>query len=170
MKLMIVPDCSKAIATEVAPLQDVYAPPKESGFTLLEVLVALVVLSLGLLGVYGLQLTSLKNNDSAYLRSQATLYAYEIIDRLRANREAALAGAYNKTLSAFSSLTVPGSGASIAEIDRYEWYQNLETTLPSAQGAIDCNASAICTATVQWDDVRAEGSTALKQQVVAAQL
>jgi type IV pilus assembly protein PilV len=60
------------------------------GFTLLEVLVAVLVLSIGLLGLAGLQAASLRNNHSGYLRSQATILAYDYIDRMRANRDVAL--------------------------------------------------------------------------------
>ena len=55
------------------------------GFTLLEVLVALVVLSIGLLGLAGLQLTSVTNTRDAYYRSQALMLSYDIADRMRAN-------------------------------------------------------------------------------------
>ena len=57
----------------------------QSGFTLLEIMVAIVVLSLGLLGLAGLQAASLRNNQTAYYRSIATQQAYDIADRLRAN-------------------------------------------------------------------------------------
>jgi type IV pilus assembly protein PilV len=69
----------------------------QSGFTLVEVLVAVVVLAVGLLGLAGLQVTSVRFNNSAYLRSQATNLAYDIADRIRANRSVALAspGAYD---------------------------------------------------------------------------
>ena len=60
---------------------------RSRGFTLVEVLVALVVLSIGLLGVAALQLTSLRSNHSSAMRSQATFLAYDIIDRMRANRD-----------------------------------------------------------------------------------
>ncbi len=147
-----------------------FTPRLAQGFTLLEVLVTVVVLSVGLLGVAGFQVSGLKSNDSSYLRSQATLYAYEIMDRMRANREAAAAGDYDRALSALSGLTTLGGNASIAEIDRYDWYRNLNAALPGAQGAIDCDADLVCTVTVQWDDARAAGGTAIKQQVVAARL
>src|SRR5262249_56408603 len=55
------------------------------GFTLIEALVALLVLSIGLLGVAALQLTSLRSNPSSSFRSQATLLAYDVVDRMRAN-------------------------------------------------------------------------------------
>src|SRR5664280_455779 len=58
---------------------------KNSGFTLLEVLIAMLVLAVGLLGLAGLQATSLRNNQSAYNRSQATQLAYDLADRMRNN-------------------------------------------------------------------------------------
>jgi type IV pilus assembly protein PilV len=65
-------------------------PHRGKGFTLLEVLVALLVLSIGLLGLAGLQTFSLRNNHSAFLRSQAVSLAYDAIDRMRSNRADAL--------------------------------------------------------------------------------
>ncbi|MCX7101946.1 MAG: type IV pilus modification protein PilV, partial [Methylobacter sp.] len=56
-----------------------------AGFTLIEVLIAMLVLAVGLLGLAGLQATSLKSNQSAYNRSQATQLAYDLADRMRAN-------------------------------------------------------------------------------------
>lgn len=58
---------------------------KTSGFSLVEVLVALVVLSIGLLGLAALQVTGIKFNHQSYQRTQATILAYEIVDRMRAN-------------------------------------------------------------------------------------
>jgi len=56
---------------------------KTTGFTLIEVLVAVVVLAGGLLGLAALQVTSLSSNQTAYNRSQATQLAYDIADRMR---------------------------------------------------------------------------------------
>ena len=58
---------------------------KQTGFTLVETLVALIVLSVGLLGVAGLQIFGLRGNLSASSRTQATYFADDIIDRMRAN-------------------------------------------------------------------------------------
>jgi type IV pilus assembly protein PilV len=58
-----------------------------SGFTLIEVLVALVIVALGMLGNAMLQLQGMKNSNDAYLRSQIGLFAYDIADKIRANRE-----------------------------------------------------------------------------------
>jgi type IV pilus assembly protein PilV len=68
---------------------------RQDGFTLLEVMVALLVLSLGLLGLAGLQTMSLKFNTQSYQRTQATLLIDSMIDRMRANPDAVNSGAYN---------------------------------------------------------------------------
>jgi type IV pilus assembly protein PilV len=62
----------------------------ESGFTLLEVLIALLVLAIGLLGLAALQTTGLRSNQMATSRTHATQLAYDISDRMRAN----VAGSY----------------------------------------------------------------------------
>lgn len=65
----------------------------QRGATLIEVLVAVLVLSLGLLGLAGLQGISLRNSSNAFMRTQATNLSYEILDQLRAGRtQIALAG------------------------------------------------------------------------------
>ncbi len=56
------------------------------GFTLIEVLVSMIILALGLLGLASLQGISLKNNQDAHLFSQANALAYEMSDRIKANK------------------------------------------------------------------------------------
>ena len=101
-----------------------HRPQRPAGFTLLEVLVALVVLSIGLLGLSGLQTSSLRNNHAAFLRSQATLLKTDIIDRMRANRESATAGAYDIAYNATpDDVSCVGSCSAndVADIDLFEW-------------------------------------------------
>jgi len=57
------------------------------GFTLIEVLVALLIVALGMLGNAMLQLQGMKNSNDAYIRSQIGIIAFEIADKIRANRE-----------------------------------------------------------------------------------
>lgn len=83
----------------------------QTGFTLVEVMVAVLVLSLGLLGLAGIQATSLKNNSAAAARSQAVLLAYDMIDRMRVNKTVALTGSYDNALN-----TAPTSGGSDCQI------------------------------------------------------
>jgi type IV pilus assembly protein PilV len=118
------------------------------GMSLIEMLIAALVLSFGLLGLAGLQAVSLKNNQSAYLRSQATTIGYEILDRMRTDRENAIAGAYNSTSAA--TLLGGSSFFSAASFSRY---------LPEGQGAANCNsATRVCTVTIQWNDLRVASS------------
>ena len=120
---------------------------RECGMTLVEALVALVVLSVGLLGVAGLQLSSLRNNHNAHLRSQATALAYDIMDRMRANRVAARAGEYNVAIDG----TI--SGVTIAATDVNAWRAALAATLPAGEGAVDLVAGTNqVTITIQWSE------------------
>jgi type IV pilus assembly protein PilV len=132
------------------------SPKKMAGFSLIEVLVAFLILLVGLLGMAGLQATSLRNNHSAYLRSQATLMAYDIMDRMRANRTAALAGSYARDFGDTQPIqTCPNycAAVDIALADEWEWVNSLNR-LPSGDGSISVTNSGIATVNVRWDDVR----------------
>jgi type IV pilus assembly protein PilV len=129
--------------------------PRARGFTLIEALVALLVLSIGLLGVAALQLSSLRSNHGSSLRSQATLLAYDIVDRMRANQTAAKSGAYDLALAATPT------GGTVAGDDLVRWKQNLTNTLPAGTGSVARTGSGNATKftiTVQWDDSRGASS------------
>ena len=99
------------------------------GFTLLEVLIALVVLSIGLLGIAALQGVGLRSSQGAYLTSQASLLAYDMADRIRANPDTVAAGATVTT-----DCTVADTG--LAGADLQEWSCAVEALLPSGEGEI----------------------------------
>src|SRR3569832_663794 len=80
---------------------------RQRGFTKLEVLISVVELSIGLLGIAGLQATGQRNNHSAYQRSQATALAYDMIDRMRANQAGVTSGAYNAINTTTNTYTKP---------------------------------------------------------------
>jgi type IV pilus assembly protein PilV len=126
-------------------------PARTRGFTLVEVLVALVVLSIGLLGIASLQLSSLRWNHGASLRSQATLLAYDIVDRMRANQIAANAGDYDAALGAAT-----GAAGSVSLADKIRWKTLLSQTLPSGDGTVQRTVISTTTTTfritIQWDD------------------
>jgi type IV pilus assembly protein PilV len=137
---------------------------KNSGFTLIEVLIAMMVLAVGLLGLAGLQATGLKNNLSAYNRSQATQLAYDMADRMRANvanAETLDASVYVTTAPADAAiqsacLVVDGGGCSVtamAENDLYEWNRNINAVLPQGRGTITV-IDSIFTIRINWDDNR----------------
>ena len=137
------------------------------GFTLLEILIAVVVLSIGLLGIAGLQALGQQSNHSAYLRSQATVLAYDMIDRMRANRVAVQNGNYNAVDTTANTYTDPGcvssscSSSQMAQYDMYDWQQELANELPTGNGTVaGAGAGSVFTVTVMWDDDR-NGSTSL---------
>jgi len=123
---------------------------RNKGFTLVETLVALVVLSTGLLGVAALQFTSLQNNNSAVFRSQTTYFAYDIADRMRANRDRVLAGDYK---TAYGPPTT-GTPSTVAQLDVQAWKVALQAALPGGDGSIDNepNKDGDVTIHIHWDD------------------
>ncbi len=139
---------------------------RNNGFSLIEVLVAMVVLAIGLLGLAGLQTASLKSNNSAYQRSQATILANEMLDRMRANRVGIQSNFYDDPYSGgtpadpncVANTTGTPLGCSIqdmANYDVYYWETSLGNLLPNGQGAITgSGAGSIFTITVMWDDDR----------------
>ena len=142
---------------------------RQRGMTLLEVLIALLVLSIGLLGMAGLQVTSIRNSHSAYMRSQASILAYDAIDRMRANQAAAVSAADPYALALADNPGTPVSNcnastcttAQLTAFDLFEWTQALANELPSGDGSISRAIVAgrtIFRVIVQWDDTRGVGA------------
>jgi type IV pilus assembly protein PilV len=149
------------------------SPRAHGGFTLLEVLVALLVLSIGLLGIGKLMMLSARANDSAYMRSQATALGYTILDAMRANRQQALGGGYDTNVVGVGAsqncvATAPGcTPAQQAQSDTWQWNQSLASALPAGSGTVvtatapdnRTGASNVtATVTVTWSDKVAEQS------------
>jgi type IV pilus assembly protein PilV len=141
---------------------------KHSGFTLIEVLIAVIILAAGLLGLAGMQAKGLSNNQSAYNRSQATQLAYDIADRMRANPVAAAAGLYlskdflpsaatcatgDTPCSACASAGSACTTTQMAVKDLFEWNQNLVAVFPNGSGSI-AQIGVVYTVTISWDDDR----------------
>lgn len=135
-------------------------PRLDQGFSLIEVLVALVVLSVGLLGLAALQSTAAQFNTGAYTRSQATILAYDIADRIRANRAAAQNGDYNSAypgvLPVCNAVVAAGT---VAQEDLGAWRSALACALPSGNGEVACDcdpddagATHVLTISVSWDE------------------
>lgn len=126
------------------------------GFSLVEALVTLLVLSIGLIGLAGLQATSIRNNYSAFQRSQAVLKAYEAMDRMRANRAVALAGSYDRDYGdaiPAQTCTSTCTAAQMAASDLREWATGVQR-MPSGDGAIVVDNAGVATVTVRWDEER----------------
>lgn len=133
----------------------------QGGFSLLEVMVALVIFSIGLIGLAGLQSASMAYNHSAYLRSQATYLAYNILDKMRANPNAALNGNYSITYTdtgndnaCYYSTAGSCNTVQLAETDIFEWKQAINI-LPGGQGKVESVLSSgvrIYTVTMRFTD------------------
>lgn len=118
-----------------------------TGFAMVEVLVTIVIISFGLLGLAGMQITGMRNSHGAYMRSLATQQAYDMADRLRANQIGVLAGNYN-SLSGIPALdtcitaAAPGcTAAQLATQDARQWNTSNGLLLPSGQGAVCLDSS-----------------------------
>jgi type IV pilus assembly protein PilV len=134
-----------------------------SGFSLIEVLIAILILAVGLLGIAGLQVIGLKSNHSSYMRTQASFQIASIFDRMRANRTQALNDAYDVSLG-----TIP-TGNSLADQDLAAWKNQLSLLLPSGDGSVACDTD-VCTVVVQWSDLQDDGSRSNRQFVMVSQL
>lgn len=130
---------------------------REKGFSLVEVLVALVLLSIGLLGLAGLQTRGVRDNHGAYLRTQATLCVKDLVDRMRANRPAALAGDYDIAFG-----VVAAGGEAVAAQDLNQWQQNLAQLPGPGQGRVVVDkTSRRVLIDVAWDDSRGAADRAV---------
>lgn len=117
------------------------------GFTLMEILIALVILSVGLLGIAALQSRGQQFNYAAYTYTQATFLAYDMMDRIRNNALQAQNGIYKADLTGACPKTekrCQGSDLSdrcnpdeLAQFDLYDWCQSLKSTLPGGEAKIN---------------------------------
>ncbi|MCB5196773.1 type IV pilus modification protein PilV [Deefgea salmonis] len=126
------------------------SPRSQAGFSLIEVLIGIVVLSVGLLGLAALQLATLKHNQSSTERNMAVIQTNSVLSAMRADRENAINGQFNLGIDSDVSA---GSSFASGVLDR--WRTSISNQLgEGASGAVNCNA-ALCTVTIRWDDSRA---------------
>lgn len=112
---------------------------RQRGVSLLEVLISVVVLSIGMLGLAGLQVVSLKNSTSAYQRGLATMLAYDVIDRMRADLP--------NCASYAVAMGADGAG------DVQNWKDGVKAALPGGNASVVI-AAGTATITIRWDDNR----------------
>ncbi len=130
---------------------------RAGGFTLVEILVAVLVLSIGMLGIASLQATSLRHNNDASMQTRASYLASDMADRMRANASQASAYATTTSPSPASGkcLTSPCTPIELVENDLVEWNALAANTLPAGQGSIISIAgTGLFTITVRWDEAR----------------
>lgn len=131
-------------------------PLRQQGVGLLEVLIAVVILAVGLLGIAGLQVQALKTNQGSLQRSQVVMLSYFILDAMRADKANAKNGVYNIN----KTCNVPNVGA-LPDNNKHEWLQALKNGLGDTNqtcGQIACDAAGNCAVTVWWDDSRSGGN------------
>lgn len=136
------------------------------GFTLLEVLVALVVISVGALGIAAMQASAISSTHSSQQESMLASEARSISDAMAANSTYWGGGNAPATIAVASSVlsdsTLEGyslncstgtcSGPQLAAYDLKQWGQELNSQVPGAAGQISCAAGSpvICTVQVSW--------------------
>ena len=112
----------------------------QAGTTLVEALIALLILSLSALGYAALQLQGVSKNASALWRSKATQLAYGMADRLRANQGGVAAGAYTRLVASVTApqcgATSPCSLADMATADYARWRDDVASALPGGIGVV----------------------------------
>lgn len=148
---------------------------RSRGFTLIEILVTLFILAVGLLGLAGLMVDGMRNNQGAYLRTQASMLAYDMADRMRANREEAEdGGEYDGFSTDGASTTIPACASNAngctpeqqAALDKVQWTRQIQgagsgmTLLPGGVGTITHDdTNDIFTIRISWDETKRDGDT-----------
>lgn len=130
-------------------MKNIYPNRQTKGFTLLEVLIGLLVLSIGLLGLAGLQALSLKTSHAAYLGSQAVALTYDMSDRIRANPNGNYGG---QTPSCPDTV----SATPVLQNDLDEWACLLTTLLPAGEGSIIDQGNNRFLIRVSWNDPQSD--------------
>ena len=143
---------------------------RQAGVGLIEVMVAILILSIGFLGVAALLATSLSTNNSAMARSMATVSSYSILDAMRTDPVKAHDHSYNTTVTASKCSEISATG--LAGVQLKAWSDQLGQhlgALDSTKGTIECTAvgtSTECEVTVTFDDSRSGKGGSDEQQIV----
>ena len=135
----------------------------QHGFTIVEAMITFLILSVGLLGMAGLQTKGLQMGQNSYQRSQAAMFAQDIAERMRANVDETVDNVTYKIGVDESAATDQNcvlntcTPAQLAEFDLAQWKDNVATALPNGKAGVniasDGNSAAI-TVTIYWDEYR----------------
>lgn len=124
-----------------------------AGAGLIEVMIAVLLLSFGMLGLAGMQLLSLRSSHGALQNTQAVIHSYEIFDVMRANRDVAEIGEYDIPMTC--DLPEPDGRVNRELRDWLAGMKRDQALGPNACGRIVCRSTS-CEVTVQWRDPRME--------------
>jgi len=115
---------------------------RQGGFSLIEVMIAVLVFSVGLLGIAGLLVIATSADHGAYQRTQVSYLAQNMADRMSANMSGVWAGAYNSSSYPITgtppNCTAGCNAAQLAAYDQAQWSAQLNTFLPNPSATIQC--------------------------------
>ena len=140
------------------PLHKATISSRSDGFTLIEILVAMLIMAIGVLGVAALQFKGLQYNQDAYFRTQINYLVFDLADRMRINQANAAEYATNLTdyvvpATAPSGCTETGTGAVGRANDLACWKRLLYNALPPGSTAnINNDGSGLFTISIAWTD------------------
>lgn len=140
----------------------------QRGFSMIEVLVTLLIISLALLGTAGLQAYAMRQNQNGQFRTQAVFLASDLAERMEANKAGALQGRYevertqNPRQTALSCSATPCSVTDLATFDLANWEAEVSGTLPQSSWTVTARQPltnpVVYTITIEWVDRRAAGN------------
>lgn len=156
----------------------------QKGTSLLEVLISIIILALGMLGLAAMFLTANQANNSSYMKQQAVQTIYNIFDKMKSNRQAAIDGNYNVSnigTNGATPISTPGTlcnvaactPSQLASYDNWVWLSQEVAKLPDGSGSIATATSAVAgnttvTVTVQWDDGLAKNAVGASTPISGA--
>ena len=152
----------RAAGTGMNIKSTIRSPLHQRGAGLIEVLIAVLIMGIGLLGIAAMQATALRNSSSALERSQGVIQTYAILDSMRANRLRAIAGDYDIPRTCVAPAAPDPADDTLALSDVRLWLTSLKATLgdnDNSCGQIACDGAS-CEITVWWDDSRANNGAA----------
>lgn len=135
---------------------------RSRGVSLIEVMVAVLVLAFALLGLASMQTRALRTNVSALQRSQAAMLGQYMLDLLRVDRDTARGGAYNTGSNFTCTGTAFSSSSALAQASLVGWLADVKQNVGTSSDTttcvrVECSADYVCTVQIRWDDSRAGG-------------
>lgn len=139
----------------------------KNGYTLFEVMIAVLIVSLGMIALGGIMINSLRYSKESANRFVATQQLYEMADRMRANHKAVVAGNYDEAKgipSASSCRTAGCSISNMAKFDINEWNTKNSRVLPKGEGTVTKNGDSFLI-TVSWQETEKGNATPVKKDL-----
>lgn len=138
---------------------------KSSGFTLLEVMISMVIFSVGMLGLAGIQAIALQNNTTAYMRTIAMQQSYNMADLLRssANFDGVVDSTFDSVSTSIGSdptkdciaddTATNCTTTELAVFDIFHWKTRMDKELPSGKGTVEKDGD-VYEIIIMWDEKR----------------